>query len=216
MPVVGLHDLHILHEVDARLQRQLHVAPLYVERGILHNPEFAAESEILLVVRHELHVEAGVAVHLYRVHDVEAVELYGILADGTREARLQKSYLVVVDVDVGEHVFHHRAYQFARLQELVHSFRLLSLNDGLFRVWVLAVDMLAQRLVHEQRQNHLVVVYAALHLIEHPFRLRESLGLQVFRRDVVYRHGHLLVFVVLVEVVVGNVRALLRRNHSSH
>ena len=213
---VSLLYLHALHEVHSRLGRQRQMAALHVERGVLHNPQFAGESEVLLVVGQELQMETRVALHLHRVYDIVAVELYGVFSYRTGEACLQQSYLVVVDVHVAEHVFHHCAHHLAGLYELVHAVHVLSHDDCLFRMRVLAVYLPRDGLVNHYRHYQLVVVWASLHLVHHPVGLLRALPFQFLRRDVVHRQCQLLVFGILEEVVIFYVGALLGCYHPSH
>ena len=118
-----------------------------MQRGVGEYPYLAAEAEVLLVVGRELEVVALVAVDRHRVDYVEAVEGYGILADGACEWILQQAYLVVVQVDVGEHVLYHRVEYVARLYEVVHAGCVLPEYHRplLFRVF--PVEVLRHRLV---------------------------------------------------------------------
>ena len=161
-------------------------------------------------------MEALVLVHHQRVLDIEAVEGDGILADGRGEGILQHAYLVVVDVHVGKHVLHHRVQDVARLHQVVDTRGVLTLDDGLLVVGLLAVYLLRYGLVDTHRQDHLVVVGTHLHLVDIPFLLFALRVLQRFRLDVVQGQRQLLILVVLVEVVVGQVGEFLGSDHLLH
>ena len=76
-----------------------------------------------------MEVYALVALHIEGVHDIESIERHGILSDGRGEGILQESYLVVIDIDVGEHVLEHCVEDISRLEEVVDSGGVLSLHD---------------------------------------------------------------------------------------
>ena len=55
------------------------------------------------------------------VLDIEPVEADGMLADGRRERILQQSYLVVVEVDIGEDILQRDIDDVTRLEEVVDA-----------------------------------------------------------------------------------------------
>ena len=124
-----LHNLHVLHEVDIALLGDGEFASLHLIRRVGKDVYVATESEVLLVVGQEMEVDALVALHIEGVHDIESIERHGILSDGRGEGILQKAYLVVVDIDVGEHILEHCVEDVSRLEEVVDSCGVLSLHD---------------------------------------------------------------------------------------
>ena len=52
---------------------------------------------------------------------------------------MQQSDLVVVDIDIGEHIFQHRRDDIASLEKIAYSCRTLSDDDVLFIVWPAAI-----------------------------------------------------------------------------
>ena len=124
-----LHNLHVLHEVDIALLGDGEFASLHLIRRVGKDVYVATESEVLLVVGQEMEVDALVALHIECVHDIESIERHGILSDGRGEGILQESYLVVIDIDVGEHVLEHCVEDISRLEEVVDSGGVLSLHD---------------------------------------------------------------------------------------
>ncbi len=71
-------------------------------------------------------------------------------------------------------------------------------------------------LVDGKRQDEFVVELAYFHLVEEPRRILKQLPLELVGCDVVYAHGYLLIFVVLIEVVTAEVGALLGCDDSAH
>ena len=124
--------------------------------------------------------------------------------------------VVVVDVDVGEHLAHHGGQDVARLEEIVDTARLRALDDGALGLRVLAVDLLGHHLVDGQRQHHLVGVLAGVYLLAQPGialedALLERLGLQVVQAE-----ADLLVVLVAVVVVALQVGLLLVGDYLAH
>ena len=161
-------------------------------------------------------MEAAVLVYVDRVLDVIAVEGNGVLADGRREGVLQQSDLVVVDVDVGEHLFHHRVQDVARLDQFADACRILSLDDGLLVVRTAAVDVLGDRLVDGQWQDELVVVGAHLNLVEQPLLLLDLRVVDEVGRNLIGGKRQFLIAVILIEIAQREVGALLGGNHLAH
>jgi len=99
-----LHDVEVLHEVDARLFGQVHHGFLYGIGGVLHYVQMSRETEVLRVLRHEGEVYALLLVHHEGVHQVELIEADGSASDRAYEAALQQADVIVVDVDVGKDI----------------------------------------------------------------------------------------------------------------
>ena len=59
---------------------------------------------------------AQVTVDIYRVLYVETVERDGSLADGRRKLILKQTHVVVVDINISEHLFKQRVQYLASLQ----------------------------------------------------------------------------------------------------
>ena len=139
-----------------------------------------------------------------------------ILADGRCEGILQESYLVVVDIDIREYILEYCIENVSRLEEVVDSSGVLSLDDILLGVGMLAVDLLRDGLIHTDGQNEFAVVFAFLHLVLEP-RFFLHLGLfEFFGSDIVECESEFLVFVILIVVAVVEVGAFLRLHHLLH
>ena len=171
---------------------------------------------VVLVVGHEAQVEARVAPHHERVFDVVAVEADGIVADGRRKRVSEQTYLVIVNVHVGEGILERAAEDVARFKEIVDAVGVLTHDDVAVGRRILPVDLARHGLRHVQRQDELAVLRAQLHLVHQPLALAEQLAREVFGRDVVQSERQFLVFVVLVEVVVLQFGALLGGNDAPH
>ena len=99
-----LHDVEVLHEVDARLFGQVHHGFLYGIGGVLHYVQMSRETEVLRVLRHEGEVHALLFVHHEGVHQVELIEADGSASDRAYEAALQQADVIVIDVDIGKDI----------------------------------------------------------------------------------------------------------------
>jgi len=204
-----LHDVEVLHEVDACLLGQVHDGFLYGVGRVFHHVQVAGEAEVLRVLGYEGEVHAFLLVHHEGVHQVELIEADGSASDRADEAALQQADIVVVDVDVGEHVGEDGAQHIARIEEFFDTVGVHSLDDGLLALGTFAVDGLGSRLLDGDGQNHLVGLGRHFHLV---FEEREFLVdafLHFLRRDVVDGHLHLLVFLVLVVVVLLELQGFL-------
>ena len=81
---------------------------------------------------------------------------------------------------------------------------------------ILAIDLLGDRLVDTDGQDHLLVVVAELHLIEQPRGTREGLVLQTLGCEVVGGQRELLVLIIAIIVVIGQIGLLLGGYHFPH
>ena len=213
---VFLHHLQVFHEVHVTALGYGEITPFHMEGGICDDIQLSTESEILLVVGNELEVVTKVTPHIHRILDIEPIERYGILADGTGKGVLQQSYLVVIDVHIGEDILQCHVEDVACLQEMVNARGILPLDDFLLTLGFLAVDVLGDCLIHGDGQDQFVVVRTEFHLVEQPLALANKATIDVHRVDVVDGEGDFLVFVKLVEVMVFQVGTFLGGNDPSH
>ena len=145
---------------------------------------------------------AQVAVDIYCVLNIEAIERDGSLADGRRKLILKQTHVVVVDVNICEHLFKQRVQNLARLQQVVDTLLSLPLDNVLLLLRILAIDVLCDGLLHADGQDELVIVRRCLNLILH-IRLVLVLACdKVFGLDIVQSERYLLIFIVLIVVVV--------------
>ena len=86
---------------------------------------------------------------------------------------LQQPDLIVVDVDIGENVFHHGVKDVAGLYQLIDTRATLPRDDILFRLRILTIDMPGDGFIHRDGQYQLLVIRTELHLIDQPFTLFE-------------------------------------------
>ena len=73
-----------------------------------------------------------VAVYIYRVLNIIAIEGDGILSDRTHKRILQQSHIVVVDIYISKHILECNVKDVTRLDKLVNTRRALSFDDALF------------------------------------------------------------------------------------
>ena len=205
-----------MHEVDVGRLRQRKGASLHVQRRVGENVQLASETEVLLVVGDKLQMITEVAVHVYRVLDVESVERYGGLADRTRKLILQQTHVVVVDVHVGEHLAQHGVENLSRLQHVVHTFRALALDDVLLYTRVLSINVLCNGLVVRNGQDKLAVVGRCLDLVAYVSLVLELARIEIGWLYVVQRERNLLILVILIIVVIVQMRALLGCDYALH
>ena len=66
-------------------------------------------------------MDATVLPHVDGVGDIETIKRNGILANGAGEGVLEHADLIVVEVDIGEHVLQHHVDDVARLEQFVHT-----------------------------------------------------------------------------------------------
>ena len=159
---------------------------------------------------------AQVAVYIYRVLDVIAVEGDSRLADRRYKLILHKAHVVVVDVDVGKHVLKHSVENLARLKQVVDTLLALSLYNVLLLLGVLAVDVLRNSLVYRHGKDELAVVGRCLYLVLNVRLVLELARSKVFGLDVVKGKRNLLILVVLIIVVVFEMGTLLGGNDTLH
>ena len=166
-----LHYLHILNPVDITLLRDGHLAALYLPAGVGQDIQVATETKVLLVVGQEVKLETQVLIDIQRILDIKAVEPYGIFSDRRREGILQHADLVIVDVHIGKHLFHHRVKDVASLYQVVDSLGVYTFDDGLLIMRFLTIDLLRHGLVDTDGQDKLVVIRTGLDLVDEPLFL---------------------------------------------
>ena len=124
--------------------------------------------------------------------------------------------MVLVEVNIGEHVLDYRVDDVTRLEQVVDALARLTRDDGLLSVRLPAVHLLRDGLVDADGQNHLARHVAGLHLLHQPGVFLKRSLFQLFRFQVVQRERYLLVFVVLIVVVDAEVGFLLCSHHAPH
>ena len=145
---------------------------------------------------------AQVAVDIYRVLYVETVERDGSLTDGRRKLILKQTHVVVVDINISEHLFKQRVQNLACLQQVVDTLLTLALDNILLLLRILAIDVLCNGLLHADGQDELVVVRRCLNLVLNIRLVFVLASDKVFGLDIVQCERYLLIFVVLIVVVV--------------
>ncbi len=102
------------------------------------------------------------------------------------------------------------------LDHLSDTIALLTLDDILLALRVLAVNVLRNRLVDADRQGELSVVRRKLYLVEEILSLAEELALQLFLGEIVEREGDLLILIILIIIIVAEVALLLGSDDTPH
>ena len=136
-----------------------------MQGGISQDVYFTSETEILLVVGKELQVVAKVTSHINGIFYVVTIEGNRIFADRTGKRELQQSDLVFVNVDVGKHILQDHVQDVTRLKEMVDTRRVLSFDDVFLSLWILPIDMLANRFINRYGKHQLVIVGTKFHLV---------------------------------------------------
>ena len=159
---------------------------------------------------------AQVAMDKDGVLDVIAIEGYGILAYGRGEGILQQADTVVVDINIGKDIVQDSIEDIARLKQVINPRRVDTHDDGALVPGLTTVKLLLDRLLDGDRQDEPVVIGAELHLFEEPGLIPEKGFLHPLRRYLVDGQRQFLVFVILVEVAIGEVGTVLGSNHLTH
>ena len=213
----GVHLLHlqIIHEVD--------VAPLgivrlhcFMKRAVFQNIQSPRNPSPAWLLGKIPDDSTGRAVHVDRIHNVIAVKRYGIFADRARERILQQAHLVIIDIHVGEDILQCDVQNVARLYQLVDTCGVLTCNNIPFRFGILLRKMCCVTVSSTEIGRISLLLWTNLHLVQQPFLLADKTTVQLVRRDVIHRQRQFLIFIELVIVVVLQVGALLRRNHTPH
>ena len=211
-----LHYLHILYPVYITLLRNGHLATLNLPTAIGKDIKVATETKVLLVIGQEVKVIAQILVDHQGVLDIITIEPYGIFADRRCKGMLQHTYLIIVDIHIGKHIFHNRIKDIARLEQVVDTLVIDALDDSLLIVRLLTIYLLRDGLINTDGQYELVVIRTGLNLVDKPLfllilRRIEYLGLKVIKCQ-----SDLLVLVVLIEVAIIQIGLLLGSNHLLH
>ena len=211
-----LDNLHVLDKVHVALLGDGHVATLYLPAGISEDIEVATEAEVLLVIRQEVQMEALVVVDHQRIFNVIAIEGDGSTTDRRGKGILQHADLIVVDIDIGEDILQHRGEDITRLNEIIDTRRVHTLDDDFLVVRFLTIDLLRDRLIDRDRKDELVVVRTGLHLVDKPLLLLILGTIQDLWSNIIDSKRQFLIFVILIEVVVVEISLLLGSYHLLH
>lgn len=95
----------------------------------------------------------------------------------------------IIEVDVRKDILEDGIDDVSHLEQVVHTFRCLPLDDGFLRTWVASINLLV---------------------------LLEGVLLQLLRFQVVEGEGNLFILVILVIIVLVEVGLLLGSDHTSH
>ena len=117
------------------------------------------------------------------------VEGNGCSADRRRERILQEAHIIIVDIDIGKYILENGIDDFTRLNHLSDTIALLTLDNIFLALWILAVDVLGNRLVDLHRQGQLIIIRRFLYLVQQILALAEKLTLQLFLSQIVERKG---------------------------
>ena len=189
---------------------------LYVQRGVLEYPQVTTETKVLLVIRHERHLYAGILVHLQRVHYIETVEAYSILAYRRSKRELQKTYLVIIDIYFCKHLFSQCRKDITRLYQVIYTLTVLSVYIYTFFLWCLTIVTVKYLLIGDYRQHRLARYRIYLYLILKPLLLGIGTLCELFLCNFIERDCHLLIVTVLEEILVLQLRLLLGSNNTTH
>ena len=85
---------------------------------------------------------ALVLIHIDGIFDIKSIESDGILTYWRSERILEHSDLVVIDIHIGEDVLQHGRHDVASLEEIIDTCGVLTLDNGLFRVRMLTINLL--------------------------------------------------------------------------
>ena len=116
-----LYQPHILNEVDISLVGQNQFAAFHLIGRIFQNVQITTESEVLLVVRQKVDMDARVTVHLHGILYIITIERYGTAGNGRRERMLQDTHLIIIDVDIGKDILRHRVQYITGLEEIIDT-----------------------------------------------------------------------------------------------
>ena len=139
-----------------------------MERAVIEHIQLSTETKVLLIGRHKLQTNAGILVHIDRVVNVEMIERDCRRSDRTWKLLLQEAHLIVVNINVAEHILYHRVQSLARLDELTDTLGGLPHYDVLLTLRCFTIDMLYQRLVYRYRKYQLLVIWTDFNLFQQP------------------------------------------------
>ena len=211
-----LNDLQVIHEVHIALLGNGKGTFAHMQRTVGYDVQITTEAEVLLVIGHELQMITLVTVNKRGILYIITVEADGVVGNRTGKRILKQAHLVIIQIHIGKHILQYGIEDITRLKQIIQSGGVLSHNDALLTFGILTVDIPRHRFVHTHRQNQLVIIWAQLQLVEHPLFLTEDTVFHVLRTQFIEGQRKLLVFVILVEVVVGQIGLLLGGNHPSH
>ena len=123
------------------------------------------KTEVLRIVGYKGQVETFVLFHIQGIHDIIPVERDTVVRNRTVERILEQTDTVFVHIHILENILQDRGHDITRIEQLVHTGRIDSLNNALLTFRTLAIDMLGHRFIHRYRKNMLVYLLAIFHLI---------------------------------------------------
>ncbi|EJW91625.1 hypothetical protein EVA_20269 [gut metagenome] len=212
-----LNNSHPFHKVDIRTCRDTNVRFLHSIGGIGKDIQGSGKTEVLGIVRCEVHTDTLVVVDHQGILDEIAVEIDGrTTGNRTGKRILQKAYLIFVDVDICEAVLQHCSHNISGIEQVVEPRRALTQDQSLVAFRTFAVDIAAHRLVDRNRQNQLAGFIAHFDML---FQEGKFLELTFFK-DLV---GHfieskyqLAVFVDAAIIMLLKILLFLGCNDLSH
>ena len=181
--------LHILHPIHITIVRHIKITFLYMQGAVSKHIELSTESEVLTVGRNKLQMIAEIALYINRILYIIMVERNGCPTDRRRERILQEAHIIIINIDIGKYILQDCVDDFTRLNHLTDTIALLTLDNIFLALWILAVDMLRNRLVDLHRQGQLIIIRRFLHLVQQILTLAEELALQLFLGQIVERQG---------------------------
>ena len=196
--------------------RHIEITFLDVQGTVGKHIKLASESEVLTVGWDELQMIAEVAVHIHRIFYIIMIEADGCSAERRWERILEQSHVVIVDIHIGKDILDGCIQDFSGLDHLSDTIALLTLDDILFALRVLAIYVLRNGLIDAYRQGELAVIRRKLYLVEEILSLAEELALHLFLGDIIECKGDLLIFIILIIIIVAEVALLLGSDDTSH
>ena len=109
---------------------------------------------------------------------IETIKRNRILTDRTCKGVLQQTNLVFININVGKHILQDGIQDVARLQEMIDTRRVLSLDNIFLALRTFAIDMLGNRFINGDGKNQPVIIWTKFHLIHQPFSFPYETAIQ--------------------------------------
>ena len=187
-----------------------------MKRRVVDNPQLTSEAKVLLVIRKEADLYAGVALNVEGIDDVETIETDSIPTYWRGKGILQQANLIVIYIYFSKDIRCHLGEDITCLNEVIDTCAVFRINIDTFLPRVFTIILMEYLLCCDYWKNILSCDRILLYLLFQPrlsgirTRVESCLG------DIIKSYGKTFVVAILIEVFILKFCLLFLCDNTTH